>query len=161
MATIANDFDEMIAGSSARDRFLMMLLERIDKLETEHNAANDTIEYLKDRLQRNEDHLKKILMRNIIESYREGEGAENYIFANNYYLKELHASLDQWRENTRYDKNVEDVSAAEALLFMQDFVIGVVEGNQEPIVRVGRYLATMSVQDMEGFMTWNTMPDLV
>lgn len=158
------DYEAMVSGSDPRDKFVLMLLERIDKLEGEHATMMTAMETLLKRLERSDAHLVKVLRRKIIDDYRHhyGNDTSTHIAENNYYLKALLCSLEHWATNTPEFQLVEHAkSGTESLIAMSEYVIGIVEGNQDVIVGVGKYFSCMSIAHLENFMTWDTMPDLV
>jgi len=154
-----------ISKWEVRDQFALMLLERIDHLKDEVDLKNGVILRMLSRIEKTECHLKRMLMRTIIDKYRSSSTGDTvtFIHANNYYLKELTSSLKMWQEyagkNGMDDDAGEDASSYAEI--MKDFAICVVAGNEECVRDVGRFFSWMQVEDLEAFISWDTMPDLV
>jgi hypothetical protein len=152
----------------ARDKFSLMLLERVDALQDECELNRMAIRELQKQLEKTEDRHKRWVFRKMVEDYRKAaleegeEGGGTYVHSNTYYLKELVRSLRMWAEWTGFQVHPGDkVSSKECIDVMKDYMLCMVAGNESWVEEAGRFFLSMSADDMELFIIWDTLPDLL
>lgn len=154
-ATVA-EFDDVLGNASARDRFMIMLMERIGQLEETRCFLERELEELQSRFYYQDSCMKRQLARSIIADYR-SHFCNASVHDPNYWMKMLINSLVGWRGN----RPLMTINNNDILAYLRTITKNVSIYNETIACDLGRHIMSMTFEELEGFVLWDELPDLL
>lgn len=155
MSGLGEFYDVIYGSASVQEQFSLMLLERIEKIETHSHYLEGELERTQNKGHIEAARFKRCMLRWIILDYR--NYFEQYTISDGlYWMRMLLDSLEGWREDRPYPR----VPEAEALAYMRGLTRNVTPENADIAHRVAEHFMSMTLDDIEAFTMWDELPDL-
>jgi hypothetical protein len=145
---LIEDWPEIMKPFSPRDQFALMLLERIEAMEDRFIELSESCKLQHEKT-------KRIYINMLFQEYKRCNS--NSIDEPKYYMRVLNESILMWRDG----KPLEVKSKEECVNYVMSFRNPISIEIESEANQLGLLLLNMSVDDLEEFMRWDQMPDLI